>query len=182
MGGPSRSDGRESLIGSVAPAQAAAPPERQAQIEEDYSFVSSSPVAEAPPAALHPRERTPAARPASAAADPLEPEREKARRLARIIVSDIALYNEQVMQEGIRNGRILEMLRDDLEEGYRLFRSRIPARIAEERDYVREALMAFVEKKRAKQEALGMGAAPPAGGASTFGDATIEVEVDDDTF
>jgi len=182
IGGPSRSAGRESLIGSVAPAQAAAPPERQAQSEEDYSFVSSSPVAEAAPAALHPRERAPAARRASAAADPLEPEREKARRLARIIVSDIALYNEQVMQEGIRNGRILEMLRDDLEEGYRLFRSRIPARIAEERDYVREALMAFIEKKRAKQEARGAGAVPPAGGASTFGDATIEVEVDDDTF
>jgi hypothetical protein len=75
------------------------------------------------------------ARPSAPAVDDgLEPEREKARRLARIIVSDIALYNESVMQEGIRSGRLPEMLRDDLEEGYRLFRTRVPASIVEERD------------------------------------------------
>ncbi len=94
-------------------------------------------------------------------ADGLDPEREKARRLARIIVSDIALYNESVIQEGIRNGRLLEMLRDDLEEGYRLFRTRVPAAVAEERDYIRQALMAFIEKKRG---AAGPAAASPGAG------------------
>src|SRR4029077_3715458 len=85
-------------------------------------------------------EERPAPRPSASVpsqpADPLEQEREKARRLARIIVSDIALYNETIIAEGIRGGRILELLRDDLEEGYRLFRSRVPASIAAEGDYV----------------------------------------------
>jgi predicted Zn finger-like uncharacterized protein len=98
----------------------------------------------------------------AAAADPLEGEREKARRLARIIVSDITLYNERAIQEGIRSGGLMDLLRDDLTEGQRLFRTRVPERIAEERDYVKEALNAYVEKKRAQ-----MGLPDPSAGASS---------------
>ncbi len=112
----------------------------------------------------------------------LEAEREKARRLARIIVSDIGLYNEAVIQEGIRNGRLLEMLRDDLEEGYRLFRTRVPASIAQERDYVREALMAFVEKKRGAAASAAADPAPPASAGWDPKDASSGSGADDDSF
>jgi predicted Zn finger-like uncharacterized protein len=81
--------------------------------------------------------------------DPTEKAREKARRLARIIVSDIALYNEGVIDKGIRSGQLMNLIRDDLEEGYRLFRSRVPQDVAEETDYIREALKSLVERKRA---------------------------------
>jgi predicted Zn finger-like uncharacterized protein len=100
--------------------------------------------------------------------DPLDQEREKAKRLARIIVSDIALYNETIIAEGIRGGRILELLRDDLEEGYRLFRARVPASIAAEGDFVRDALEAFLEKKRARLGANGSPSdAPPEAAAGS---------------
>jgi CheY-like chemotaxis protein len=91
--------------------------------------------------------------------DPLEVEREKARRLARIIVSDIALYNEGLIELGLRKGGLVDLLRDHLEEGYRLFRSRVRESIAEEADYVREALDAFVERKRGE-----LGIENPGGG------------------
>ncbi|MFQ5457717.1 MAG: zinc-ribbon domain-containing protein, partial [Myxococcota bacterium] len=80
-------------------------------------------------------------------------ERERARRLARIIVSDIALYNPETFEKGVRSGQLANLVREDLEEGYKLFRSRIPAPIAEECDFIREALEAHAEKKR---QALGV--------------------------
>jgi CheY-like chemotaxis protein len=103
--------------------------------------LSQPPEQEAPVPGLEDDER-------GAATDPEEAEREKARRLARIIVSDIALYNEAVIDKGVRSGQLKNLIRDDLEEGYKLFRSRVPENIVEETDYIREALDNLVKKKR----------------------------------
>ncbi len=100
------------------------------------------------PEAPAPEFEPPGGRGAVEPADPAEEARAKARRLARIIVSDIALYNEAVIDKGVRSGQLMNLIRDDLEEGYRLFRSRVPPDIVEEADYIREALNSLVEKKR----------------------------------
>lgn len=50
---------------------------------------------------------------------------EAARRLARAIVSDIRIYNEPKVAEGIEKDTLLDLLADDLEEGRALFRSRV---------------------------------------------------------
>jgi len=73
-------------------------------------------------------------------ADALGAERAQAERLARIIVSDIVLYNEEKFTAAIRSGNAVEALRDELEEGRALFRERIDARIREERDYLADEL------------------------------------------
>jgi predicted Zn finger-like uncharacterized protein len=112
--------------------------------------------------------------------DALEEEREKARRLARIIVSDIMLYNESAIQEGIRTGRLMDLLRDDLAEGHRLFRSRVPERIAEERDYVEEAFTAYVEKKSAQMDLPDPSESFPSGRAPV--DVGDEFEAADESF
>ncbi|HYB11870.1 MAG TPA: hypothetical protein VEG67_00270, partial [Myxococcota bacterium] len=82
---------------------------------------------------------------ASAAAAPvndgLGEERAKAERLARIIVSDVILYNQEKFTRAIASGRVLEMLDPDLEEGRALFRQRIDARVREERDHLAEELV-----------------------------------------
>lgn len=70
---------------------------------------------------------------------------EKASRLARIIVSDIALYNEQLVNEGIRNNNFYDVLKDDIEEGRRLFMERVPREIWEKRDYLKESIDEFIE-------------------------------------
>ena len=46
-------------------------------------------------------------------------------RLARAIVSDIALYNEAKVHEGIRNDNLFEILKDELEEGRAHFSERV---------------------------------------------------------
>lgn len=46
-------------------------------------------------------------------------------RLARAIVSDIALYNQDKVKEGIKKDTIFELLAEEIEEGRVHFRSRI---------------------------------------------------------
>lgn len=48
-----------------------------------------------------------------------------ARRLARAIISDVALYNREKVEEGIRNDNIFELLSNELEEGRQHFLSRV---------------------------------------------------------
>lgn len=48
-----------------------------------------------------------------------------ARRLARAIISDVALYNREKVEEGIRNDTIFELLSEQLEEGRQHFLSRV---------------------------------------------------------
>jgi hypothetical protein len=54
----------------------------------------------------------------------------QARRLARAIISDVALYNREKVEEGIRTDTIFELLTDELEEGRQHFVSRVTPEIA----------------------------------------------------
>jgi hypothetical protein len=74
-------------------------------------------------------------------ADTLVAERAQAERLARIIVSDIVLYNDEKFIAAVRSGAVLEALRDELQEGRALFRERIDPRVREERDFLAEELV-----------------------------------------
>jgi len=50
---------------------------------------------------------------------------EAAARLARTIISDIALYNREKVQDGIKHDNIFELLEKELKEGLDLYRSRL---------------------------------------------------------
>jgi CheY-like chemotaxis protein len=75
---------------------------------------------------------------------------QRAERLARLIVSDIALYNEDALDEGIRRGDLANRLREDLEEGRLLFDLRVPEEIRKGRDFIAEALAAFAAQRTKK--------------------------------
>jgi hypothetical protein len=78
--------------------------------------------------------------PPRVAADPLDAERAKAERLARIIVSDIVLYNPEKFAAALRTASPVDAMRDELEEGRALFRDRIDARVRGERDHLADEL------------------------------------------
>jgi predicted Zn finger-like uncharacterized protein len=82
-------------------------------------------------------------------ADPLAAERAQAERLARIIVSDIVLYNEEKFSAAVRNGGVLESMRDELAEGRTLFRERIDVQVRDERDYLADELMRVARSRGA---------------------------------
>lgn len=48
-----------------------------------------------------------------------------AYRLARAIVSDVALYNQEKVAEGIKNDSIFELMDEELAEGREHFYSRV---------------------------------------------------------
>ncbi len=73
---------------------------------------------------------------------------EKAKRLARIIISDIALYNQDLLEQGIRQDTVGEVLEKDLEEGRRLFNKRISEHIRQQGDFLDESLRELIEKKK----------------------------------
>jgi hypothetical protein len=52
---------------------------------------------------------------------------ELAKRLARAILSDVAMYNPEKVETGIKNDNIFDVLKDELEEGRQHFHSRVSA-------------------------------------------------------
>ena len=77
----------------------------------------------------------------------------KARRLARIIISDVALYNPEKVRQGVMDGTLLTILADEISEGEALYCQRVAAEIRNGTDYLKEALHDLIAKK--KREYLG---------------------------
>jgi predicted Zn finger-like uncharacterized protein len=76
------------------------------------------------------------------AADPaLAAEVGRAERLARIIVSDVVLYNEEKLDAAIRAGNVSESFESEMQEGRGHFAQRIDARVREMRDFLGEELL-----------------------------------------
>jgi len=55
---------------------------------------------------------------------------EHARRLARAIISDVAIYNRDKVERGIKEDTIFELLENELEEGRQHFLSRVSPGLA----------------------------------------------------
>ena len=75
-------------------------------------------------------------------------EHEDAKRLARIIISDIILYNRKKVDEGIRKNTLFETLKDEIEEGRNHYNSRVSEEIRKGNDYYREAIEDFIQKRK----------------------------------
>jgi predicted Zn finger-like uncharacterized protein len=73
---------------------------------------------------------------------------EKARRLARIIVSDILLYNQSKVLEGIRSGTLYELLADEIKEGRALYMRRVAPDVSRKTSFLDEAFDQLIATKR----------------------------------
>jgi len=79
---------------------------------------------------------------------------ERAERLARLIVADIALYNGDALDAVDHHGHTDELearLRLDLEEGRLLFDLRVPVEVRKKRDFIGEALDEIRHKRRSEK-------------------------------
>jgi len=54
---------------------------------------------------------------------------DQAKRLARAILSDVAMYNKEKVEVGIKNDNIFDILKDELEEGRQHMLSRVSSDI-----------------------------------------------------
>jgi len=80
---------------------------------------------------------------------PIEPkEYDEARRLARLILSDIVIYHLEKVEEGIREDNFFEVLKSEIADGRAYYDSRVPLRVRQDTEIFSETLQQFVRMKR----------------------------------
>jgi predicted Zn finger-like uncharacterized protein len=98
----------------------------------------------APPAAETPRPRISA----TTVPEGLSPEEmqrhERARRLARVLASDIAIYNREKRERGIRDGNLVAVLGYEIKKSWETYKERVGAEFANATPYFRDALNEIV--------------------------------------
>lgn len=71
----------------------------------------------------------------------------RARQLARAIASDLTLYHEAKILEGIGNDSLFDVMSEEIEEGRELFKSRVTPEIYEQNIYERAIVDVLVKSK-----------------------------------
>ncbi len=75
-------------------------------------------------------------------------EYDEARRLARLILSDIIIYHVAKVEQGIRDNTFFELLKEEIAEGRAYYESRVPLRVRQDTEIYQETLQQFVDMKR----------------------------------
>lgn len=123
-----------------APPQAAAPkPAPQPAAAPRPAAAPAAPAAAAKPAAK-PGFGVPAAG--------ADAQVEKAKRLARTVLSDIDLYSPDKVLESIRSGKFQTVFAEELREGLKHYQNRIPQDIRSKGNFFQVAIDEFIEKKK----------------------------------
>jgi hypothetical protein len=154
---------------SAAPAWSAPPPPPQdlPSIDEDITHPGAAPAVTAPvqqpakpawqsggstevappsdlqgPGWAFATTRIPTVQAATPAASPSEDAtHDEARRLARLLVSEIKLYNEEQVEDGRRNRDIYERLKEDIDRSRQMYEERVDERIRNTTDYFYQELV-----------------------------------------
>ncbi|MEQ8277843.1 MAG: hypothetical protein RMA76_21435 [Deltaproteobacteria bacterium] len=69
-------------------------------------------------------------------------------RLARAIASDISLYNEEKIIQGIKDDNLFDVLTDELDEGLNLYRSRVAPDLFETSNFYYRAVVDVILKSK----------------------------------
>jgi hypothetical protein len=72
---------------------------------------------------------------------------ERARQLARAIASDLTLYHEQKIIQGIEDDDLFAVMSDEIEEGRTLFKSRVTPEIYNSGLYERAIVDVMIKSK-----------------------------------
>ena len=84
-------------------------------------------------------------------------EYDEARRLARLILSDIIIYHAAKVEQGIRDDNFFDVLREEIDEGRKYYDSRVPVRVRRDSEIFTETLQQFVQMKREELQRLRTG-------------------------
>jgi hypothetical protein len=142
-----RAGGEEVRERAGVPRAAAPPPPAPAAEGEGTSTVmfSAQSFAAMKQQAAAPARPAPAPRPTGPAARPISPDDQKAhedaKRFARLVVSEIKLYNESKVNEGRRHKDIYERLKEDIERGRQMYSDRVATNVRESTNYFYEELV-----------------------------------------
>ena len=77
---------------------------------------------------------------------------EEAKRLARTILSDIALYNQAKVKEGIERDSLFDVLSDELAEGRKYYESMVDPAVRESTNFFNEAVVDVMLRQGGKHK------------------------------
>jgi hypothetical protein len=123
----------------IRPVPPPAPPAPPAQTGHETPAASATPEVRPPSDVQGPGWAFGAAARQPVASD--DPLHEEARRLARLLVSEIKLYNEEQVEEGRRKRDLYERLREDIDRSRQMYEERVEARILKSTDYFYQELV-----------------------------------------
>ncbi len=118
---------------SVAAAEDAA----ETEAEDEASAPEEAPAVEEPAAEVQADEAEMAASPVSEE----EQLHEQARRFARLLISEILLYNPDQVQEGKEQRDLADRLKEDLERSEKMYRRRVAPHVAAQTNYFQEEVL-----------------------------------------
>jgi hypothetical protein len=75
-------------------------------------------------------------------------EKAKAKRLARAIASDISMYNEEKIVKSIEQDNFFDALKDKLDEGRELYRSRVSQDLYNKTNFFERAIVDIILKPK----------------------------------
>jgi hypothetical protein len=75
---------------------------------------------------------------------------DEARRLARTILSDILLYNQAKVKEGIERDSLFDVLTEELTEGKKYYESMVDEEIRQANNFFNEAVVDVLIKQAGK--------------------------------
>jgi hypothetical protein len=122
----------------VAPPVAAETPADDWQTPRNSDQLSNQ-MSEAPPS--RPAESFTMSASRSGASDEEEKLHNDARRFARLLVSEIKLYNEQKVSEGRRNNDLYDRLKEDIDRSRQMYEKRVTPNVAAKFDYFYDELV-----------------------------------------
>jgi hypothetical protein len=71
-----------------------------------------------------------------------------ARRLARAIASDVSLYNEEKIIQGVLNDTLFDVMASEIEEGRELYRSRVSPDLFRNTNFYDRAIVDILVKSK----------------------------------
>lgn len=75
---------------------------------------------------------------------------DEAKRLARTILSDILLYNQAKVKEGIEKDSLFEVLTEELAEGKKYYESMVDEEVRQSTNFFNEAVVDVLVKQGGK--------------------------------
>jgi hypothetical protein len=75
---------------------------------------------------------------------------DEAKRLARTILSDILLYNQAKVKEGIEKDSLFDILTDELAEGKKYYESMVDEEVRQANNFFNEAVVDVLIKQGGK--------------------------------
>lgn len=145
-----RAGGDEIRERAGIPRASAPPPSPPPAVVDEGSstvmFRAGSPVPSRPqPVSAAPPAPAPAPAAAPKPSAPVGPEEQKAhddaKRFARLVVSEIKLYNESKVNDGRRQKNLYERLKEDIERGRQMYSDRVAANVRESTNYFYDELV-----------------------------------------